>query len=166
MTVTLAQFEQQSDFLRPQIVAYLWRKLSNLEDAEDIMQETQIKAYAYLCGGKRVAEDGLLPWLLCIARCAACDLLRRRSYASHVPLSALPQIDHTMTAANDVESVAERNEDLRRIFALLVPIDRKIFSLIYQGYSSTEIAKLLDITPVAARIRMRRARKAITEALS
>ncbi len=140
-----------------QWVAYA--HLGNHEEAEDVCQDTFLKAFESLDSLRQASKIG--SWLLTLARNRARDILRRRATeAAH---------RERLETEPAVQPQHEREDTLARVrihLAALNEDDREVLVLHYfEGRHSREIAALLGITPAAARKRMQRAREALGERL-
>lgn len=134
-----------------------YRMTGNEEDAEDVVQETFLRAYRNLAKFEGQAEFGT--WLHRIAANCAIDVLRRRA-----PATASFPIEAVEEAGGSVETGAafagpERDlfaSDVRRKLAAsleaLSPMERAAFVLRhFEGKPVAEIARALDIRLGAAK---------------
>ena len=134
-----------------------YRMTGNEEDAEDVVQETFLRAYKSLAKFEGQAEFGT--WLHRIAANCAIDVLRRRP-----PAAASFPIEAVVEAGGSVETGAafggpERDlfaADVRRKLAAsleaLSPMERAAFVLRhFEGKPVAEIARALDIRLGAAK---------------
>ena len=133
-----------------QIHAYLWRLLQDGEDAQDILQETFLRAfrgYDRLNHGERART-----WLYRIATRAAYTEIRRRGRRRErsVPLDDDHRDDRPAPAAQ-----VEGRELLSRVRAAveaLPPRQRAALMLRkYQGLGYDDVGRALGCTPQAAR---------------
>jgi len=134
-----------------------YRMTGNEEDAEDVVQETFLRAYKSLARFEGHAEFGT--WLHRIAANCAIDVLRRRA-----PAGASFPLEAVEAAGSSVETGAafggpERDlfaADVRRKLAAsmeaLTPMERAAFVLRhFEGKPVAEIARALDIRLGAAK---------------
>lgn len=123
-------------------------------EAEDVVQETWIRAIAGLHGFRR--ESSFSTWLCGIAIRCARELARRR------PENAGDQPDaFTSRAASSEEQL-----DLERAVASLPSGYREILLLHdVHGYTHEEIASLLSIEPGTSKSQLSRARRAARQRL-
>jgi len=134
-----------------------YRMTGNEEDAEDVVQETFLRAYKSLARFEGQAEFGT--WLHRIAANCAIDVLRRRA-----PAGASFPLEAVEAAGSSVETGAafggpERDlfaADVRRKLAAsmeaLTPMERAAFVLRhFEGKPVAEIARALDIRLGAAK---------------
>jgi RNA polymerase sigma-70 factor (ECF subfamily) len=111
-------------------VAY--RVTGNDADAEDVVQETFLKAYAEL--GRFQSRSGLGTWLHRIAANCAIDLLRKRpkQTVSHQDDEAAPLVERLATADAGPDRLAQGREMRERLevaMADLTPLERTAFTL-------------------------------------
>ncbi|HSJ58808.1 MAG TPA: RNA polymerase sigma factor [Anaerolineae bacterium] len=137
------------------IHAYLCRLTGDVQLAEDLAQDTFVKAYRAL--GRLPASANRRAWLYRIATNTALDHLRRRRLISWLPLfedDRHPAADTSFQDAS-LESVA-----VQRTLARLVPRYRvPLLLFACQGLSTAEIARVLRISPGAVKTRLFRARE-------
>jgi len=155
---------------RPRIFRHIWSLVRNRGDAEDLTQETFLRAHRQLESLKEPAALGV--WLYQIATHACYDFLRRASRrrpvedpageaadaAERLPAEG-PSVDQLIARA---EMRACGEEFLDRL-----PHTYRTVLLLHdlQGLSSVEIARLLRCTPGAVKIRLHRARSRFRAAL-
>ncbi len=137
------------------LVNYLYRLMGDWDAANDLAQDTFIKAYTAL---PRTAENlQISPWLYRIATNTALDALRRRKRITWVPFE--PDIDHPSQQAD----VATRQADSDAIQQALaqVPTDQRTCLVLNmdQGMSYKEIAETLGISVNLVAVRIFRGRE-------
>lgn len=148
-----ALFEQ---FHAP-ILNYLHRMVSDRALAEDLTQDTFIKAYKAL---PRTKPDlAFKAWLYRIATNTAISHLRRGKIIKWLPFLSEREhgeerLERTVTRQADI---AEALEKLPKHYAAVLLLRH------YQGLSLAETAQALDITENAAKLRLFRARKAFAK---
>lgn len=132
---------------------YLERLVSDREAAEDLMQETFIKALLHWHEVSTTAA--LRTWLYRIATNTAYDHLRRRRRAEIVSLTdkhATPDASATLeTLVDDVEPIRAAMQQLPTRYRL--PL---LLSL--AGYNHQDIANAMDVTVNTIKTRVHRAR--------
>jgi RNA polymerase sigma-70 factor (ECF subfamily) len=145
--------------------------LRNDAEAEDVVQETYVRAFTHLDGFR--GESGLSTWLSRIAINEA--LGRVRSQRPHVDLSALPeetiaaqiiQFPHSSVAGDPEKSMAQR--EIQRVVEHAIdelPDDfRMVFiARVMEGLSIEETAELLSVKPETVKTRLHRARAMLRE---
>jgi len=144
MTVALAReghpeaFRRLYESHREQVYRTAWRYSRSVQDSEDIMQETFIKAFSRLRTFDFRAGSSFSSWLVSICINAAIDHLRRRerrAESKRVSLSDLPQ---EMAASNpspeDAEVRRQALERIRGALGVLSPAQRVVFELRYDRH--------------------------------
>ncbi len=144
------------------ILNYIWRRVGDAELAEDLAQETFVKAWRAL--DRLELDDGgearRRAWLYTIAHNAIADHARRQRRVRLLSLDAIPHLG----AGNPAADVARR-EPLQQALARLTDDQREILLLFsHEGLAAEEVAQILGITPAAARKRRQRAREAFAAA--
>ena len=149
-----------------EIISFHYRFVGNLADAEDLAQETFIKAYKKINTLKD--HKKAKSWLYSIARNTVIDFFRK-SKNKEVALSdaLLESIAATTTTAATYQEKAISNEisrELDRCIDRLVKEDRAIVRLLYyEGFSYKEITDLLNINENTLKSRLHRARSVLLE---
>ncbi len=167
-------FASLAEAYRAELQAHCYRMLGSLEDSEDLVQETFLRAWR-----KRASFQGrstFRAWLYRIATNACLDALgrRRRSLGPHEgvqPLAEIPWLqpypDHLLEGIApseeepEAEVVARETIELAFIAAiqLLPPKQRAVLILRdVLGWSAAESASLLDVSVAAANSALQRAR--------
>lgn len=127
--------------------------LSNSHDADDVVQDTFLRAFE--AREKLTPPMNLGAWLVTVAKNRCFDLLRKRTRESGVPATTEP----ATTPAFDRD---ELYQVLWEHVSKLEPGTREVLMLHYfSRKSAREIATLLEITPDAAAKRLQRARTAL-----
>jgi RNA polymerase sigma-70 factor (ECF subfamily) len=141
------------DYQRP-MLAYLTRLVSDRETAEDLCQETFIKA---LRGwDARDPQASVTAWLYRIATNTAYDHLRRRRRIRFTPLN---DTDNPNVEESPEGRVGEQ-EPVRLALAQLPPMYRLPLVLhSCDGHSTQEIAEVLGCSNSAVKTRLFRARE-------
>ncbi len=138
--------------------------LRNREDAEDVAQETFLRAHEGLPGFRAGAPFG--PWIARIATRASYDRLRQRRRTSEVGWEDLSPGERSaaqslVAGAGQADRAATRDL-LDRAMAPLAPKDRMVLILADAlGFSGGEVARVMGCSSVAGRIRLHRARRAL-----
>jgi RNA polymerase sigma-70 factor (ECF subfamily) len=146
--------------------------VSNDDEAEDVLQEAYLKAFAAIAGFR--GESGLATWLTAITLNEARGRLRRRR-----PTTSLDVMEETGVRVIPFPGVAEipdpAAEALRsEVRGLLekaidaLPDDFRIVFMLrdVEGFSVEETAAQLDINPQTVRTRLFRARKCLRQELA
>jgi len=139
------------------ILNYLHRMVSDRPLAEDLTQDTFIKAYKAL--PKTQPDLQFKAWLYRIATNTALSHLRRGKIVKFLPFlgereTGDERVERTVTRQTDIETVLDQ---LPKHYAAVLLLRH------YQGLSLAETAEALDITENAAKLRLFRARKAFAK---
>ncbi len=146
----------------------------NPQDAEDIMQETFIKAYDHIAGFE--GRSKLSTWLYRIATNEALMLLRKRKHSiTHIEegvetddgdIMPVQIVDWCCLPERELMS-HETRDRLREAALTLSDANRAAFLLRdVEGLSTQEAAEALDISESALKVRLMRARMQLREELS
>jgi RNA polymerase sigma-70 factor, ECF subfamily len=153
-----AAFERLFERYQAPILNYLHRMVGDRAVAEDLTQDTFIKAYRAL---PNTSPDlAFKAWLYRIATNTAISHLRRNKIVRWIPFLAGTDhasdesIERSVGRRYDVEQALKR---LPQHYAMILLLRH------YQGLSLAETASALDITENAAKLRLFRARKAFAE---
>lgn len=127
------------------VMHYLIRRLPTRSDAEDVLQETFLKAWRNLEG--LAQHERFMAWLLMIARNSVTDFFRRQ--ARRHGISADELIDTLIDpAARPPE--CRPSPPFDRFLAKLTPREYEVCVLLcIEGLSVTEVAIIIDTTPMA-----------------
>lgn len=123
--------------------------------AEDVLQETFIKAYDKL---GEVKEEGKVgAWLATIAKRKAIDCLRKNKRLVSLPVEELPFTDYEV-----VEGVVELKLEIEETFHKISVLPKKLRVVLkmscLEGLQEKEIAKRLGISSSCVKSRLYRAR--------
>lgn len=141
------------------VVRYISAIVGVPEQAEDLAQDTFLKAYLAL--PKQGIPENPRAWLYRIATNSTLDHLRRNR---RLRLVGLDRLAHALPGRDRITAI-EDAEPVDRALACLKSDDRTILVLFAEaGFKAPEVAEILDITPAAARKRRQRAREAFTAA--
>jgi len=145
-----------------QVFRYAYRLLANKDDADDIRQETFVKAYQAI--GKFRSEAGLQTWLLKI-----CSNLCRDRIKSweHRKVEYHAEYRHDIACAHehtgDPLCILERAETNGIIMRALqnLPINQREIIVLHdiEDKDYNEIADILGCTAISAKLRLFRARR-------
>lgn len=143
--------EKQLVELRPQLHRYCARMVGSIVDAEDIVQDTCVKAVSAWNGEVLGNPDG---WLFRIAHNAALDFLRRRR---RMPMAENLEVLETRAVAPTPDPGAAAASI--RIFLRLPPLQRSaVVMKDVIGHSLEEIAEINGVSPPAAKSALQRGR--------
>ncbi len=183
-------FRQLTDAYRRELSVHCYRMLGSLDDADDALQETMIKAWRGIAGF--AGRSTLRAWLYRIATNVCLDALDHRARrilpAAIVgpadPATPPAPDDHDMPwlqpypdtlldpadPDSDPATIAVRREHIELAFVAAIqhlPARQRAILLLRDvlGYTAAETADLLDSTPVAVHSGLQRARAAIDTGL-
>ncbi|HWQ15718.1 MAG TPA: sigma-70 family RNA polymerase sigma factor [Roseiflexaceae bacterium] len=143
-----------TDYQRP-VLAYLTRLVSDRETAEDLCQETFIKALRRW--ESRDPTASVVAWLYRIATNTAYDYLRRQRRIRFTPLA---DGDEPNVEGAPLESRLDEREPVLRALEQLPAMYRLPLVLhSYEGRSTQEIADTLGVSNSAVKTRLFRARE-------
>ena len=136
---------------RQRVFGLAYRYLRNQADAEDILQETFVKAYRGLPGFDPALGVGFASWLNRICVNASIDALRRARIRDLAPLEVEEAARMTAHSPEDDPERTARNREVRRqvdeALGRLSPKQKMIFTLRHDmGYTTREIAEQMDTT--------------------
>lgn len=142
---------------------FVMRIVSNAHDAEDVTQDTFVKAWHALPRFR--ATHSFRAWLFTIARRTALNHLRSRRNTEELK-------DHDMIAPDGEEpsQAAACREDASAIWTTarrLKPDQFEALWLCYgQGFAANEAARIMNTNPIRLRVLLHRARKRMADWLT
>ncbi|OGN04530.1 MAG: hypothetical protein A2831_00720 [Candidatus Yanofskybacteria bacterium RIFCSPHIGHO2_01_FULL_44_17] len=162
----LRKFEDIVNQYQRDLVNFHYRFVGNRPEAEDLAQDTFIKAYNKF---DTLKEPGKLKsWLFQIARNTVIDSFRRNKNKPFAMDSVILENIPEITAVDYQDKVArmEVSKELESCIDLLVKEDRAIIKLLYyEGFSYKEIGELLHMNENTLKSRLHRARKILLETI-
>ncbi|MDD5628676.1 MAG: RNA polymerase sigma factor [Elusimicrobia bacterium] len=148
------------------VFSFLMRMAGNASDAEDLCQETFLKAFENLEAYDRQRPLG--SWLLAVAHNTAVDFLRARK-----PAGSLDDEDETVELCDPAQSVegaaqaAWDQQTMERVLAELPPIYREALVLRHhEGLDYASLAEVLQVPEGTAKIRLFRGRELLRRKLA
>jgi RNA polymerase sigma-70 factor (ECF subfamily) len=147
-----------------------FRLTGNEQDAEDVVQESFLRAYRQL--GRFECRSNFSTWLHRIIVNCSMDLLRgRQARHERGQLEDAEQVMRALPASDPGPERAARGMEIRRrldaSLAGLSPLERAAFMLRhYEGCSTEEIGRTLGLRTSAAKHSVFRAVKKLREALA
>jgi len=146
------------------IIGFHYRFVGNRFDAEDLAQETFIKAYKKINTLKE--PEKARSWLFSIARNTVIDFFRKNK-KREIGLDNAAFDNLAQTTPADLQDQAAQKEiskEIDRFVERLVKEDRAIIQLLYyEGFSYKEIAELLHMNENTLKSRLHRARTVLLE---
>ncbi len=146
------------------LFAFALKMVHSREEAEEIVQETLIRAYKNLW--RYDGRAGFITWLYSIAL-NLCKSIMKRQKRAHISLDSLLPHDHTPLYASREDPseelmLLEYRREARRLMAFLKPDQRAALILKYMdGLSYGQISHVLHISEEAAKMKVYRAKKEI-----
>ena len=136
------------------------RMISQYQDAEDVVQDAFLHAWRSLPAFR--GEAGFGTWLTRIVL-NQCHSHNRRPRPATLPSEEL------ISSAPDIEQVAlvRREHELVQQALLELPYDQRAALVlhVFAGHPYREVARVMSITENTAKVRVHRARKALTDRL-
>ncbi len=165
-------FARLADPFRHELLAYCYRMLGSIHDAEDLVQETYLRAWRAYEGFE--GRSSLRTWLYRIATHACLRALEsgsRRVLPTalgapgddvEVSLARLPEVTWLEPFPDPAEVVASRNGLRLALIAALqhLPPRQRVVLILREvlSWSAAEVAELLDTSPAAVNSALQRAR--------
>ena len=165
-THELRKFEEIVNQYQGDLINFHYRFVGNRPEAEDLAQDTFIKAYKKFHTLQE--PNKVKSWLFMIARNTVIDFFRRNKNKAFALDSTILENIPEATTIDYHERVAnmEVSKELDRCIAQLVKEDRAIIKLLYyEGFSYKEISGLLKINQNTLKSRLHRARKILLETI-
>ncbi len=159
-------FEELVRHNNAQVFGYLGRMGFDQSAAEDLAQETFLRAWRARTKYD-ASKAGFTTWVLAIARNLAINEFERRSRQAAVPTDP-SVLTTTMDASTAVQGINEVETVLamRQALLSLTTQERDVLALAYiQGLSSAQAASLAGCSEAAYRTRVSRARAALVALL-
>ncbi len=148
-----AAFSEIFERYQQRIINYIYGLVHDRELANDLAQESFLKAYKAL---PRMGDDlRLAPWLYRIAGNTAFSALRRRRLIRWLPL-----LNEGITTSNMDGDIAEAEAVHRALAKLPAKYAAPLLLHSHEGLSCNEIAEILGISSGAVKTRLFRAREA------
>jgi RNA polymerase sigma factor (sigma-70 family) len=133
------------------------------EVAEDLLQDTFIKAIHTLKSGRYNEEGKFAPWICRIAHNLAIDSFRRGKRTPHISLTDNDRLANTLTIADDgPDDILAREETHTRLRALIqeLPAAQKEV-LLMRHYGDMSFQEIADATGVSINTALGRMRYAL-----
>jgi RNA polymerase sigma-70 factor (ECF subfamily) len=153
----------------PRLQRLARRLTRSAEDAEDVCQESLLKAFTKLdqFDGTKIEREQFYAWLVRITANCAIDFLRHKRTSRFIPLEECDYVDrkfHEAGAsgwAESPEASCSRQEQLRIVADALakLPVELRNVCLLrhMMELSTNEVAARLGISAIAVRLRLFRA---------
>ena len=148
--------------------ALVWRKIGDFHYAEEITQDTFLRAYKKLSTLKD--PNQFTGWLYVIANRLCIDWLRKQKFTvQSLEDTPVEEIDkaayaHHISEQRQTETAENRREIVKKLLAKLPESERTVVTLYYLGEMTTkEIGKFLGVSVDTIKTRLRRGRKRLQE---
>lgn len=132
----------------PMLVRYLQRFTRERATAEDLAQTAFVKAMEHWDTVGEMSTNHLKAWLMCTARNAFIDEVRKNKRQTAMPEDHQPLYEEDFTGIHVDEWMAHLPTNLREVIRL-----RHL-----EGYNSQQIGQALNLPPATVRTRLRAAR--------
>lgn len=152
---TKQEFETAYGLYADMLYRLSFSYMKNKEDAEDVVQEVFTK---YFCGiHLPMNAEQEKAWFLRVTINQCHDTLRKKGYRTHASLDEVAEV-----AVQEETDIGPLQEALQK----LPEQNRGVVILHYlEGYSVEEIAKILQISSSAVKMRLKRSREFLKEEL-
>lgn len=153
---SIEAFEELAIQFEPRIYGFLARRLGNAHDAQDLTQETFVRAWRNIA--RFDPTRNFATWLFVIARRAAANHFRSRRIHDELSEDFIAQTPET--GAADAEG-------LWRAAKKLKPSHYEVLWLRYaENFSVAETAKVMGLTAIHVKVILHRARKELARRLN
>jgi RNA polymerase sigma-70 factor, ECF subfamily len=153
-----------AQYERP-VFRYAYHLLGNAEDADDVKQETFLKAYRAMASFK--GDSRLLTWLLVICGNLCRDQVKRRSRQREVLYDPRDVPVDTYSSSDDPDEKIEKEERSRIVMGALrgMPADQREIIVLreIEELDYAEIAKVLGCSLASVKLKLFRARRRFKE---
>jgi len=149
------------------IYTYCYYHTGNHYDAEDLAEQTFIRAYIHLEDAvKKSRGRSLKPWLIRIAHNLVSNFKRDRYRRSEVSLENAPQLQALSSTDRMVVGREELSETIESLKSL--PVDRRnvLIMRFALGMSIKETAQVIDRSVPATKVLLHRATKQLKQLVS
>ncbi len=155
-------FGELYDLYVEKIFRFVYYKISNREEAEDLTGDIFLKAWQYLISDGTEKVDSFNAFIYRIARNCVIDVYRRRAVRQECPIDMLayqvPDPDNIKERVSDKEQITRVLADLRKLKQDYQDI---IFMKYIEELSTKEIAAILDKSQANVRVTAHRALKVL-----
>ncbi len=156
-------FAQLVERYRQYVFTLAFRIVPNREDAEEIAQDSFVKAYRYLADFRQ--ESKFSTWLYTIVQRNAISFLRKKQ----MDVQPIGDKESLVQESSNPLHILQKKSDRQMInaaLALLKSEDASIISLFYlQEQSLDEIGQIMGIESGAAKVRLFRARQKLKQVM-
>jgi RNA polymerase sigma-70 factor (ECF subfamily) len=157
-------FAELYDEYVKKVYRFVYFKISDQNEAEDLVSEIFLKAWYYLTGSKAKEVKSFSGLIYRMARNMIVDLYRERAKNREVPHDAIEQM--SLLSVSIEESFAVKSE-VNEIFVYLKQLKQEYQDIVLlkymEGLSAPEIAHILDKSKTSVRVTLHRAMKLLRE---
>ena len=143
--MTNQEFIQQTNSLNNLLFSYALRLTRSRQDAEDLVQETTMKAYRHR--EKFAPGTNFKGWISTIMRNTFINQYRKQKTRQHInqPVEDLTRVIENKNVINNSGEQNLRMEELKLMMGSIRDIYTVPFLMYYQGYEYKEIAEKLSV---------------------
>ncbi len=148
------------------IYAYIFRRLGNREQTEDVVSVTFEKVFLHLDKFKPGGGGTFQAWIYRIATNAVIDYIRKEKHTISMAPEDLPEEIHPTTGLDATHEMIklEDSESVQRVIKKLPQRYQEVIQLKYfSELSNIEVAEVLQISPNNAGVLLSRALKQFSE---
>lgn len=159
-------YGQVYDLYSPRIYRFIYFKVSNQDEAEDLTSETFLKCWQYLTSENDNEIDNLSAFIYRIARNLVIDFYRERAKVETMnERELLEKIEEKKNSLAEVEKIIDK-ANIEKHLRLLKDEYREVIELRYiEEFSVGEIAKILDKTRGSVSVLIYRALQTLREVM-
>lgn len=154
----LRSFEELVDVTKDRLYGYLLKMLGNPHDAEDVAQETYLKAYRHLASYN--PNHRFAAWLYTIARNTAISFRRK-----HRRTESIDELAEVLPA----KSMSHSASDGDAIWAVARQLKPKYFEVLWlrygEDFDTPEIAQAMQTNLIYVKVLLHRARNELAKRL-
>lgn len=143
--MTNQEFIQQTNVLNNLLFSYALRLTRSRQDAEDLVQETTMKAFRHR--EKFAPGTNFKGWISTIMRNTFINQYRKQKTRQHInqPVEDLTRVIENKNVINNSGEQNLRMEELKLMMSSIRDIYTVPFLMYYQGYEYKEIAEKLSV---------------------
>jgi len=147
-----------------ELSGYLIKRLKNKEQAEELLQDTFLKA---ICLAAKFCElDNPRAWLYHVAKNEIIDLLRKNQVSINVSYITIEELENIETSQQEPIAVANLSHCLPLALEQLTADEKHIISRCdIEGMTQRAFAAQFDLTLPAAKSKIQRARRQLRKQL-
>ncbi len=150
----------------PKIYAYIFRRLGNREQTEDVVSVTFEKVFLHLDKFRPGGGGTFQAWVYRIATNAVIDYIRKEKHTISMAPEDLPEEIHPSTGLDATQEMIklEDSEAVQRVIKKLPQRYQEVIQLKYfSELSNIEVAEVLQISPNNAGVLLSRALKQFSQ---